>query len=133
LSIVIAPLQGPLHEGMQFGAAYHTEVAMWLVVLWAVVSSVAQFILGCLPADVFHAEVVGEMVTKFQEQAEQCLHLEDSGSRVYNLILGSADDRVCPTVDLDEVAEQLQAMQNEHQEAIIELRPCKALSPRSGT
>jgi hypothetical protein len=61
------------------------------------------------------------------------LHLEDSSSRVYNLILGSADDRVCPTVHLDEVAEQLQAMQNEHQEAIIELRPCKALSPRSGT
>jgi hypothetical protein len=59
LSIVGAPLQGPLHEGMQFAAAYHTEVAMRLVVLWAVVSSVAQFILGCLPADVFHAEVVG--------------------------------------------------------------------------
>jgi hypothetical protein len=47
-------------------------------------------------------DVVGEMLTKFYEQTEQCLRLKNSSSRVCNLILGLADDRVRPTVRLEE-------------------------------
>jgi hypothetical protein len=57
----------PLHEGMGFAAAHHTEVAMRLSVLWAAVSLAAQSILGRLPVDVFQAGVMGEMVARFQE------------------------------------------------------------------
>jgi hypothetical protein len=37
------------------------------------------------------------MLTEFQEQVEQCLHHENSGIKVCNLILGPLDDRVRPT------------------------------------
>jgi hypothetical protein len=56
-----------MHEGMRLAAAHHTEVAMRLSTLWAVVSLVAQYILGHLPINVSQASVVGEMVARFQE------------------------------------------------------------------
>jgi hypothetical protein len=92
LTIVAAPPQGPLHEGMWFAATYHTEVAMHLALLWVVVSSAAQSMLGHLPPEVLQEDAVGEMATKFWEQGEQCSHLEDSGSRICDLILGLAGD-----------------------------------------
>jgi hypothetical protein len=60
-----APPQDPLHEVMWFAATCHTEVAMLLAMLWVAVSSAAQSVLGCLPTQVFHADVVGEMVAMF--------------------------------------------------------------------
>jgi hypothetical protein len=45
------------------------------------------------------------MVAKFREQAERCLHLENSGSRICDLILGPVDDRVHSAVHLEEVTE----------------------------
>jgi hypothetical protein len=42
-------------------------------------------------------DVVGEMLIEFLEYAEQRLHLENSGKRVYDLILGLSDDQVRPT------------------------------------
>jgi hypothetical protein len=65
LTIVGTPLQGPLHEGMWFPVACHTEVAMRLAVLWVVVSSATQFVFACLPAEVFQADVMGKMVAQF--------------------------------------------------------------------
>jgi hypothetical protein len=35
------PKAGPLHEGMWFATTCHTEMALQLAMLWAVVSSVA--------------------------------------------------------------------------------------------
>jgi hypothetical protein len=55
----------PLHEGLWFAAAHHTDVAMWLSALWAAVSLASQFILGCLPVGISRASVVGEMVDSF--------------------------------------------------------------------
>jgi hypothetical protein len=91
-TIVGTPLQGPLHEGMRFVATHHTGVAMQLSTLWVAVSSAARSMLGCLLIKNFQVDVVGEMVAKFQEQEERCSHLETSGLRVYDLILGLADD-----------------------------------------
>jgi hypothetical protein len=45
-----------------------------------------------LPVDISKVGVVGEVVARFQEQAEWCSHLETSGSRVRNLVIGSVDD-----------------------------------------
>jgi hypothetical protein len=42
----------PLHEGMQFEAAHHTEVLVRLSALWVAVSLAAQSILVRLPVDV---------------------------------------------------------------------------------
>jgi hypothetical protein len=64
-------------------------------------------VLGRLPSEVFQVDVVGDMVKKFQERAEWCSHLRDSGSRVCDLILGPTDDRVCLTIRLEEAAGQL--------------------------
>jgi hypothetical protein len=97
----------PLHEGMRFVAAHHTEVAMQVSALWAVVSLATQSILGCLPIDVSEVGVVGDMVARFQERAEWCSCLETSSSRVCDLFLMPADGRVHLVARLGEVARQL--------------------------
>jgi hypothetical protein len=48
--------------------------------------------------------VVGEMLGKFWEQVEQCSCLEDSSSRVYDLVLRLADNQAQPTVHVEEAA-----------------------------
>jgi hypothetical protein len=58
--------------------------------------------LGCLPAEVFQVDVVGEMAAKFQEQVERFLRIEDSSSRIYDLILRPTDDIVSLAVCLEE-------------------------------
>jgi hypothetical protein len=45
---------------------------MWLAMLWVVVSSITQPVLGHLPVEVFYMDVVGEMVAMFWEQVERC-------------------------------------------------------------
>jgi hypothetical protein len=46
-------------------ALHHTEVAGELAVLWAVVSSTVEFVLGRSPNETFWVEVMDEMVAKF--------------------------------------------------------------------
>jgi hypothetical protein len=58
------------------------------------VSSTTQSMLGRLPAEVFQVDVVGEMAAKFQEQVERFLRIEDSSSRIYDLILRPTSDIV---------------------------------------
>jgi hypothetical protein len=67
------------------------------------VSPAAQPILGCLPANVSSAGVVGEMVTRFQERAEWCSRLKTFDLKVCDLVLGSVDDRVLLVARLEEV------------------------------
>jgi hypothetical protein len=55
-----------LSEGMWAEALHHTEVAGELAVLWAVVSSTVEFVLGRSPNETFWVEVMDEMVAKFQ-------------------------------------------------------------------
>jgi hypothetical protein len=86
------PATGPLHEGMRFAATHYNGVAMQLSTLWAAVSLAAQFVVGHLPIEAFQAEIVGEMVAKLREQAEQCSRLETFGLRVCDLVLGIAGD-----------------------------------------
>jgi hypothetical protein len=94
---------------------HHTEVAMGLSTFWAVVSLAAQSILGHLPIDASQAGVVGEMVARFQERAEWCSRLEASGSRVFDLVLGSVDGRAHLVARLEEAAGQLWVIQDELQ------------------
>jgi hypothetical protein len=98
------PAVGPLYDGMRFAAARHSEVAMQLSALWAIVSLAAQSILGHLLVDGSHVGVMGEMAVRFQERAEWCSCLEASGSRVCNLILGPADGRAHLVARLEESA-----------------------------
>jgi hypothetical protein len=58
--------------------------------------------LGRLPAEVFQVDVVGEMAAKFQEQVERFLRIEDSSSRIYDLILRPTGDIVSLAVCLEE-------------------------------
>jgi hypothetical protein len=67
MTITSAPPQAPLYERMRFAGAHHTEVAMRLSAMWVVVSLATQSILGCLPIDVSQSDVMGGMVTRFQE------------------------------------------------------------------
>jgi hypothetical protein len=106
---------GPQYEVMQFAAARHTEVAMQLSVLWAVVYSTTQSILRHLPIDVSQVGVVGEMVARFQERVKWCPRLETSGSRVCDLVLGPMSDQIHLVAHLEEAIRQLQTMQDEHQ------------------
>jgi hypothetical protein len=59
-----------------------------------------------------------------------CSHVEDSGLRVCDLILGLADNRVQPIVHMEEVVERLHVMQDEHREAVVELRALRSFSIR---
>jgi hypothetical protein len=79
------------------------------------VSLPAQSILGHLPVDASQVGVVGEMVTRFQEQVEWCSRLESFCSRVYDVVLGPADGRTHLVTHLEEAVEQLQVVQDELQ------------------
>jgi hypothetical protein len=87
-------------------------IPRWMcsLALWVAISLIAQSVHGCFPIEAFQVDIVGKMLAKFQEQAEQCLYLKNSGSRVYDLILGLADDQVHPTFCLEEIVGRLQAM-----------------------
>jgi hypothetical protein len=88
---------------MCFLVAHHTEVAMRLSDIWAVVSLVAQSILDRLPVDASQSGVVGLMVARFQEQAKWCSHLEASDSMVRDHVLRPTDDRAYLVTLLEEV------------------------------
>jgi hypothetical protein len=107
LTIVGSSQQAPLHQRMRFVVAYHIEMAMRLAVLWTTVSSTAQSVLGWLPTKTFQDDAMGVMVAQFWEKEDQWSHLEDSCSRVYDLILGPSDDRVRPAIRMEEVARRL--------------------------
>jgi hypothetical protein len=59
-----------LSEGMFIVALHHTEMAKQLAMLWAVVSSAAEFMLRRSPTKAFLAEVVDELVAEFRKQEE---------------------------------------------------------------
>jgi polyphosphate kinase len=67
------------------------------------VSLAAQSVLDRLPIDTSKVGVVGEMVARFQERAKWCSHLEASGLRVCDLVLGLADGRAHLVARLEEV------------------------------
>jgi hypothetical protein len=54
-----------LYEGMQLATIHHTEMVGELVVLQVAVSSAVELVLGCSPNEIFHVEVVGELVAEF--------------------------------------------------------------------
>jgi hypothetical protein len=81
-------VQGHLLEGMWSTAIRHTEMVWRLATVRVAVSSTAQFVLGRSPSKAFWVDVVDEMLIEFQEQAEQCSSLVNSGTRVCDLILG---------------------------------------------
>jgi hypothetical protein len=77
--------------------------------------------LGHSSTEAFQVEVEGEMLAKFQEQAEQRLRLKNTGKRICDLILGSPDGQVWLAGHLKEAVRWLQAMQVERQEAVVGL------------
>jgi hypothetical protein len=54
-----------LYEEMQLATIHHTEMAGELAVLQVVVSSAVELVLGRSPNEIFHVEVVGELVAEF--------------------------------------------------------------------
>jgi hypothetical protein len=64
MTITGAPPQAPLHEGMRFVAAHHTEVVMQLYALGNTVSG-RPVHTRHLPINVSQAGAVGEMVARF--------------------------------------------------------------------
>jgi hypothetical protein len=65
LTIVGTPEQGPLHEGMRLAATCHTDMDVWLAMLWTIVSLTAQSMLGHSPTVAFQMDVVVEMLAEF--------------------------------------------------------------------
>jgi hypothetical protein len=65
-----------LSEGMWLVALCHTKMAGELAALWSVVSSTMESALGLSPNEIFHVEVVGELVAKFKWLEERCSRLE---------------------------------------------------------
>jgi small ligand-binding sensory domain FIST len=72
-----------LHEGMRFAAARYTKVASQFSTLRVAVSFAAQSIIGHLSIDVPQAGVVGEIVARFREYANQCSCLKAAGLGVH--------------------------------------------------
>jgi hypothetical protein len=58
---------------------------------------------------------MGEIVARFEERGEWCSHLETSGSRVCDIILGLADGQVPMVAHLEEAVTPFRVMQDEHQ------------------
>jgi hypothetical protein len=103
-TITSSPPLSPLHEGMCFTTAQHTEVPMWLSAHWVAVSPAAHSILGCLPVDISQVGVVGDMVIRFQVQGEWCSHLEASSFEVCDLVLWPMDGQTYLVAHLEEVS-----------------------------
>jgi hypothetical protein len=63
---IIDPPQARHHlsEGMRLAGLHHTTMARELIVLWAVVSTAVELVLGCSPTDTFCMEVVSELAAK---------------------------------------------------------------------
>jgi hypothetical protein len=66
-------------------------------------------------------DIVDEMLVEFSEQAKWCSCFENSGMRLYDLILRPPLGQVRLADQLEEVVGQLQVEQVEHREADIEL------------
>jgi hypothetical protein len=69
-------------------ALRHTEMVGELTGLQAVVSSVAELVLGRSPNETSQVEVMNELVAKFRRQEELCSRLEGPGTRIYELLFG---------------------------------------------
>jgi hypothetical protein len=82
-----------LSDGMSLAALRHTEMAREFATLWAVVSYAVELVLGNLPDDAFHVEVVGELATDFQKMEDQCSSLERQAARICSLLLGPPPNR----------------------------------------
>jgi hypothetical protein len=77
-----------LSEGMRLATLRYTEMARELAMLWSVVSSVVESTLGRSPNEIFHVEVVGELIAEFQRLEEQRSWLERPAARIWDLLLG---------------------------------------------
>jgi hypothetical protein len=77
-----------LPEGMRLDDLRHTEMAKELAMLWAVVSSAAETVLGRSLSDTVHVEVVGELVAEFQKMEDRCSQHERPIVRICDLLLG---------------------------------------------
>jgi hypothetical protein len=82
-----------LSDGMSLAALRHTEMVREFATLWAVVSYAVELVLGNLPDDAFHVEVVGELATDFQKMEDQCSSLERQAARICSLLLGPPPNR----------------------------------------
>jgi hypothetical protein len=66
----------------------HPKVVGELATLRAVVSFVAELVLGNSPDETFWVEVMDELVAEFRRLEELCLRLERRGTRICDLLLG---------------------------------------------
>jgi hypothetical protein len=87
--------------------------------LQVLVSFTAQSMLGRSPTEAFRLDVLEEMLTEFQEQAEQRHRLKSSGIRICDLILELPSGQVRLANRVDEVLRRLQVKQAEHREMDI--------------
>jgi hypothetical protein len=58
-------VRNDLSEGMRLVALRHTKMPGELAVLWTAVSFIMELTLGRSPDEIFHVEVMGELVAKF--------------------------------------------------------------------
>jgi hypothetical protein len=79
-------------------------MARELAVLWAVVTSAAELVLGRSPDETFWLEIANEMVAQFRKMEEQCSRLERPSTRICGLLLISPPDQAQCTDHLDEAA-----------------------------
>jgi hypothetical protein len=57
-------------------------------VLWLVVTSTMEFVLGCSPDKTFWVEVVDALAAEFWKLEEWCSWLKHPGVRICDLLLG---------------------------------------------
>jgi hypothetical protein len=93
---IIGPprVRNHLSEGMRLAALHHTEMAGELAVLWVMVSSTAELLLGRSANEIFRVEVLGELVVEFQRLEEWHSRLEWPAMRICDLLLRPPSDRV---------------------------------------
>jgi hypothetical protein len=105
---------------MRLVALHHTEMAGELAMLRPVVSFATESTLGRSPNEIFHVEVVGELVAEFQRPEEWRSRLEWPTVRICDLLLGQPHSRVRLADRLDEAAGQLRAELSAHREVDAE-------------
>jgi hypothetical protein len=76
-------------------------------VLRVVVSSAMESVLGCLPSDTFHVEVVGELAAEFQKMEDQRYQIEQPTARICDLLLGPLPSQARMADHLDQADRQL--------------------------
>jgi hypothetical protein len=120
-------MRSPLLARMWTTTFLHTEMTGELIVLWSVVSSAVELVLGRSPGETSQVEVMNELIAKFYRWEELCSRLEGLGMKICALLVGLSTSQAKWDDHLGEATKRLEVGIAEHHQVDAELEALCAL------